>query len=973
PLGLNQVGPESRKQASDDYNDSAGGPSGSSGPTKTSEAMLKPADAFQCRMPGCGRAFATSTGRGVHEQRAHKNWYDEKKAELITNKKTPWNAEELALLARKEASMVANGVKFINQALVPYFPNRTLESIKGQRRYQRYKDMVLQFVQELRNEEESCCNVLPDQQVELEDQSLDYDYNALAASINEQFAAMEPLKGTAFHAIRLGRVCDNITRWNLNRISDELEMYLLEVFPLTPKRGKQSLARTPQSTLTRRRARRIEYAQTQRAWNKNPCNCLRKILKDKTSNSVPPKHVMVPFWQAVMTDGSDASPGINKHNKAQEINALWAPIEPSEIKEAYPELSSSPGPDGLSVRQLRAMPIPILVRIFNLFLLLGKIPKHLLESKTILIPKKDGASEPGDYRPITISSVITRTYHKILARRIMRLVNLDKRQKAFIPADGCAENIFDLDMVLRYHRQNFKSLFVASIDIAKAFDSVSHNTIRDTLLMKGIPSPMVQYIMDVYARNDMVFVTSTPHGLQLILDLAADYLAQCGLRINAAKSFTVAIKNIPHVKKTIVDGKQKFRCAGQELPSLKREDEWKYLGVPFTPEGRSLGQEIVQLRSALAKLTKAPLKPQQRLFALRVMVLPSLYHLLTLGNTTLSKLKKIDSMVRGAVRKWLGLSHDVVNAYIHANAKDGGLSIPSMRWLMPLRRRERLQHLSRNGQPANSYLSQEINRAKRRLMERRDDLNDADKLDKRWASMLHSSNDGKALKDSRKVPQQHQWITNGNRLLSGRDFVNMTKLRINAMPSRARTTRGRIADRNCRAGCNQMETTNHILQKCHRTHAARIERHNAIVAYIKRGLGKSCQTVDEEPTFTTTDGIRKPDLIAKRDNKAIVIDAQIISENYDLAMAHRNKVDYYRCLKDAIKQRYKATEVKFTSATLSYRGVWSQHSVEDLIDLNALKKKELKIVSTRVLAGGLSAFWMFNRMTSCRRHRQGIG
>lgn len=587
---------------------------------------------------------------------------------------------------------------------------------------------------------------------------------------------------------------------------------------------------------------------------------------------------------------------------------------------------------------------------------------------------------------------------------------------------------------IKIHRQNFKSLFIASIDIAKAFDSVSHNTIRDTLTIKGIPNPMVRYIMDVYARSttklvcdgwesdpihptcgvkqgdplspiifnmvidtllraippevgvevcgkhfntfafadDINFITSTPHGLQLVLDLATDYLARCGRKINASKSFTVAIKNVPHAKKTVVDSKQKFYCYGQAMPSLKRADEWKYLGVPFTPEGRSLGHEENQLRLALGKLTKAPLKPQQRMFALRVMVLPGLYHLLTLGNTTLSKLKKIDTMVRGVVRKWLGLPNDTPNAYFHANAKDGGLSVPSMRWLMPLRRRERLLKLAKEDEPATTYLSQEINRAKRRLLEGRKDINSAEKLEQRWAKILHSSNDGKALKDSRKLPQQHYWIVDGSRFLSERDFVNMTKLRINAMPSRARTTRGRIADRNCRASCNQMETTSHILQKCHRTHAARIERHNPVVAYIKRGLLKKSEVVDEEPTFNTADGIRKPDLIAKQGDKAIVIDAQIVNESTDLTEVHKNKVQYYRSLRDAIKGRYNIDNVQFTSATLSYRGIWSKPSAKDLMDMGAIKKKELKIVSTRVLAGGLNPFWMFNRMTACRRHRRGI-
>lgn len=71
-----------------------------------------------------------------------------------------------------------------------------------------------------------------------------------------------------------------------------------------------------------------------------------------------------------------------------------------------------------------------------------------------------------------------------------------------------------------------------------------------------------------------------------------------------------------------------------------------------------------------------------------------------------------------------------------------------MRWLMPLRRRERLTELikDRDKEPATSYLSLEINRAERRLLEGREDLDNNAKIEQRWARLLHSSNDGRALK-----------------------------------------------------------------------------------------------------------------------------------------------------------------------------------------------------------------------------------
>ena len=41
-----------------------------------------------------------------------------------------------------------------------------------------------------------------------------------------------------------------------------------------------------------------------------------------------------------------------------------------------------------------------------------------VEGRTVLIPKSDSPAGPGDFRPITVTSVVTRGLHKILARRV---------------------------------------------------------------------------------------------------------------------------------------------------------------------------------------------------------------------------------------------------------------------------------------------------------------------------------------------------------------------------------------------------------------------------------------------------------------------------------------------------------------------------------------------------------------------------
>lgn len=995
----------------------------------------------------------------------HKDWYDA--TQNVQAKKARWTEEESLLLARREAQLLNCGEKFLNVALCQVFPTRTLESIKGQRRKASHKNLVAQHTAEYRNQaaqgvvrpEEVEQNEENPLQVTLQEARLSRDGTAADLPPEEDIqrinsledwgiilnflCSLEPLKTKEYSADLLMDMVSSLKRKGSKEgLLEDVTIYLLTIFPpnrkrpfTTPaaKRGATGSGTQGTSTLSSRKKRRAEYARVQSLWRRNPCRCLRTILKDKATSNAPPKDIMIPFWSQVMTGGSGEAPDASDKRKVRAD--LWAPITSEEISGALPSLSTSPGPDGVTVRQLRAVPVGILLRIFNLLMICGRLPSHLLESKTTLIPKKDGADSPGDFRPITVSSVVTRTLHKIFASRISNSIDLDGRQKAFRPVDGCSENVFLLDMVLRYHREKFRPLFMASIDVAKAFDSVTHEAIRSTLEVMGIPSTMVDYIMSTYHlsktrlsngewlsdpihptcgvkqgdplspiifnmivdrllrrlpvdvgvrvgkskvnaaafADDLIFFAATPEGLQSLLNTSTDFLSKCGLSVNANKCFTVAIRNVPRQKKSVVDAKTIFHCQGRPLPALRRTSEWKYLGVPFTPEGRLLARPTDAYQAAIDILSKAPMKPQQRMFGLRVMVLPSLYHGLTLGRTNISVLKKLDNMTRAAARKWLALPSDTVKSYFHADVSDGGLSLPSMRYVIPILRLRRLRSLGESIRPTDdsaesSFLLSEIRNAECRLNDHGTIIANAERLKKWWAKRLHDSFDGNGLEESKKVPSQHAWVTEGNKFVSGRDYLNMTRLRINALPVRSRTSRGRLTDRSCRAGCRDTETLPHVLQFCPRTSDARIKRHNACITRVSQVLKTKGYRLINEPLFKRTQGNLKPDLLAMKDKTAVVLDATVVGVQRKLRMAHMDKVEKYKVLESMIKEKYDVDSVTFTSITLNWKGVWSKDSAEDLIRLGILRKSELKVISTRVLIGGLNIFSTFMRAT-----RTGIG
>ncbi|KAF8789487.1 Retrovirus-related Pol polyprotein type-2 like protein [Argiope bruennichi] len=89
------------------------------------------------------------------------------------------------------------------------------------------------------------------------------------------------------------------------------------------------------------------------------------------------------------------------------------------------------------------------------------------------------------------------------------------------------------------------------------------------------------------------------------------------------------------------------------------------------------------------------------------------------------------------------------------------------------------------------------------------------------------------------------------------------------------------------------ETLSHIIQTCYSTHGARIQRHDAICKYLARVFGDRGCAVHEEPHFQTSLGVQKPDLVVYTPERVLVLDVQVINDQYPLELAHDTQVQKY--------------------------------------------------------------------------------
>ncbi|KAG0425873.1 hypothetical protein HPB47_026983 [Ixodes persulcatus] len=237
----------------------------------------------------------------------------------------------------------------------------------------------------------------------------------------------------------------------------------------------------------------------------------------------------------------------------------------------------------------------------------------------------------------------------------------------------------------------------------------------------------------------------------------------------------------------------------------------------------------------------------------------------------------MDVTIRCFVRRWVNLPHDTPLALFHAPAAEGGLGITSRRASIPSMLLQRLGNLSLSDHPGceaalrTPLLTSQQRRAAAATNFQDRDLTTKVEVHRMWPMLLHRSCDGKALKESRKVPAAHRWLTDGTRFLSGRQFINLVKLNNNVLPTLELTSGGRDRDISCRAGCQAPKSFGHMLQASHRGHRGRVKRHDNVAGYACGRLAQLQWQVLWEPHYAVSGTVMKTDLVAYKDADCVVL------------------------------------------------------------------------------------------------------
>ena len=163
--------------------------------------------------------------------------------------------------------------------------------------------------------------------------------------------------------------------------------------------------------------------------------------------------------------------------------------------------SKSAGPDGLHPRVLREAAAQLCVPLTILFkrsLDEGLLPEDWKRANVIPIFKKGEISDPGNYRPISLTSAVCKVLESIIRESIIEHMTcnslISNAQHGFLPKRSCVSQLFTSIEYWTDEMQKGNPVDVIYVDFKKAFDKVPHERLLMKLKAYGITSKLLNWI-----------------------------------------------------------------------------------------------------------------------------------------------------------------------------------------------------------------------------------------------------------------------------------------------------------------------------------------------------------------------------------------------------------------------------------------------------------------------------------------------
>ena len=254
----------------------------------------------------------------------------------------------------------------------------------------------------------------------------------------------------------------------------------------------------------------------------------KNISNNFTSSSFPPMS---------LPDGSTAVSSISKaelfaqtfaQNSTLDDSGLIPPsLPPSDYIMPFIKISNNDvfyalsgldsrkayGPDGVPpivLKNCASVLAPCLGKLFHLCLSTSTFPSCWKFAHIQPVPKKGDRSNPSNYRPIALTSCLSKAFESILNKKILKHLSthnlLSDHQYGFRKGRSTGDLLAFLTESWSSSLRDFGESFAVALDISKAFDRVWHKSLISKLPSYGFYPSLCTFILSFLSDRSIAAV-----------------------------------------------------------------------------------------------------------------------------------------------------------------------------------------------------------------------------------------------------------------------------------------------------------------------------------------------------------------------------------------------------------------------------------------------------------------------------------
>ena len=215
-------------------------------------------------------------------------------------------------------------------------------------------------------------------------------------------------------------------------------------------------------------------------------------------------------YSSILNMDSDVDPNaISVIPQYQANHHMDREITSDEIKEAINALKNnkSPGADSIPAeiyKLLNNTLIEHLRALYNLIWETGNVPQDFKNAQIINLFKNKGSpSECGNYRGISLLSTGGKILARVMASRLLKHMEqvIPESQCGFRPNRGTNDLIFTLRQLQEKVKEQQTQMYIAFVDLTKAFDSINREALWSVMERFGVPPKFLRVCESLHKNN----------------------------------------------------------------------------------------------------------------------------------------------------------------------------------------------------------------------------------------------------------------------------------------------------------------------------------------------------------------------------------------------------------------------------------------------------------------------------------------